>query len=50
MAWIKTVRPEDGDDALRAALAAQQALYPAEYARPDPAGTPTCPGSWPRTR
>ena len=35
MAWIKTVRPEDGDDALRAALAAQQALYPAEYARPD---------------
>ena len=36
MAWIKTIRPEDGDEALRAAIAAQQALYPSEYARPDP--------------
>jgi hypothetical protein len=44
MAWIRTVRPEDGDDALRAALAAQRALYPAEYASPEPADNADLPG------
>ena len=44
MAWIKTVRPEDGDETLRAALAAQQALYPAEYARPHPPSADDLPG------
>jgi hypothetical protein len=44
MAWIKTVRPEDGDEALRAAIAAQQALYPPEYARPDPSTADDIPG------
>lgn len=34
MAWIKTVRPEDADEALRAALSAQHAAYPVEYASP----------------
>ena len=34
MAWIKTVRPEDGDDRLRDALGSQRALYPIEYAAP----------------
>jgi hypothetical protein len=33
MAWIKTIPFTEADAALRAALEAQQALYPAEYAR-----------------
>jgi hypothetical protein len=34
VAWIKTVRPEDMDQTLREALAAQHALFPIEYATP----------------
>ena len=34
MTWIRTIPLADADDALRRALAAQQALYPAEYASP----------------
>jgi hypothetical protein len=34
MAWIKTIRPEDADEKLLAALASQNALYPIEYAAP----------------
>jgi hypothetical protein len=33
MAWIRTL-PLDGDEALRAAVAAVRALYPAEYELP----------------
>jgi hypothetical protein len=33
MAWIKTIPFTEADATLRAALAAQQALYPREYAR-----------------
>jgi hypothetical protein len=33
MTWIKTIG-EDQDERLRAALAAQRALYPPEYATP----------------
>jgi alkylhydroperoxidase family enzyme len=36
MAWIKTIRPEDADDALRRALEAQRELYPREYERGGP--------------
>jgi hypothetical protein len=34
MTWIQTVPPVDADDALRRAIAMQQALYPIEYATP----------------
>lgn len=34
MAWIKIIRPEEGDDHLRQALAAQRELYPIEYVTP----------------
>ncbi len=34
MAWIRTVPMSDADDGLKKAMADQQALYPAEYARP----------------
>ena len=34
MAWIKTIAPEESNDALRQALDAQRALYPPEYAEP----------------
>ena len=34
MTWIRTVSVSEGDDALRDAIEAQQALYPAEYASP----------------
>jgi hypothetical protein len=34
MAWIKTVRPEDGDERLQQLLTAQRSLYPVEYAAP----------------
>jgi hypothetical protein len=34
MTWIRTVSVSEGDDALREAIEAQQALYPAEYAAP----------------
>ena len=34
MTWIKTVRPEDADERLLDALAAQRGLYPEEYAAP----------------
>jgi hypothetical protein len=44
LAWIKTVRPEEGDESLRRALAAQQALYPIEYATPVPAVDTDFPG------
>jgi alkylhydroperoxidase family enzyme len=33
MAWIKTIPFTQADEALRAALDAQQRLYPKEYAR-----------------
>ena len=33
MTWIRTVSPNDDDD-VRAAVAAQRALYPIEYANP----------------
>jgi hypothetical protein len=44
LAWIKTVRPEEGDDKLRQALAAQHALYPIEYAAAVPAVDTDFPG------
>lgn len=44
MAWIKTIPPEDADDALRAALEAQRALYPIEYATPVPSVDTDMPG------
>lgn len=34
MTWIRTIPAQEADDKLRAALAAQQALYPEEYATP----------------
>jgi hypothetical protein len=34
MTWIKTVPPAGSEEALRRAMAMQQALYPAEYASP----------------
>jgi alkylhydroperoxidase family enzyme len=34
--WIKTVALPEADDQLRAAFAAVAALYPAEYAQPNP--------------
>ena len=34
MTWIKTVPFEEADERLRAAMEAQRALYPAEYAEP----------------
>ncbi|MBT5871963.1 MAG: hypothetical protein HOH43_00980 [Candidatus Latescibacteria bacterium] len=34
MAWIKTVPLAEADDQLRAAMEAQHALYPEEYAEP----------------
>jgi hypothetical protein len=34
MTWIRTVPLAEADDRLLAALAAQQALYPKEYAQP----------------
>ena len=34
MTWIRTVPTSDADDALREAIEAQRALYPAEYAAP----------------
>lgn len=44
MAWIKTVRPEEMDEALTQAMAAQQALYPIEYAAPVPSVDRDFPG------
>ena len=38
MTWIKTIPYEDGDATLRAAIEAQRAMYPAEYATPGFAG------------
>lgn len=40
MTWIQTISPADADGPLRAALEAQRALYPAEYA-----GPPALPGA-----
>ena len=34
MTWIKTIGPDEADGPLKAALAAQRALYPKEYAGP----------------
>ncbi len=34
MTWIRTIPRGEADDALREAIEAQQALYPAEYASP----------------
>lgn len=34
MAWIKTIPMAEADDALRAAMETQRALYPREYATP----------------
>ena len=34
MTWIKTIPPEDGDEALRRAYEMQKQLYPIEYATP----------------
>jgi hypothetical protein len=34
MTWIRTVPLSEADDALRRAVEAQRALYPAEYASP----------------
>lgn len=34
MTWIRTIPAQDADDKLRAALEAQKALYPQEYATP----------------
>jgi hypothetical protein len=34
MTWIRTVPLSEADERLRAALAAQRALYPKEYAEP----------------
>jgi alkylhydroperoxidase family enzyme len=44
LAWIKTIPFEEADDALRAALEAQRALYPIEYASPVPAVDAGAPG------
>jgi hypothetical protein len=44
MAWIKTIRPEDADEKLLAALAAQRSLYPIEYAAPVPSVDTDFPG------
>jgi alkylhydroperoxidase family enzyme len=44
VAWIKTVRPEEANDKLRAALASQHALYPIEYGTPVPAVDTDFPG------
>ena len=41
MTWIRTTPYEKGDDELRAAVEAQRAMYPAEYA------TPAFPGQLP---
>ena len=37
MTWIKTIPPSEADAQLLQALAAQQALYPPEYAETVPA-------------
>ncbi|HMA39285.1 MAG TPA: hypothetical protein VKP10_04370, partial [Gemmatimonadales bacterium] len=34
MTWIRTIPAQEADDKLRAALEAQKALYPQEYATP----------------
>lgn len=34
MTWIKTIPLADADPALRSAIEAQRAMYPAEYAEP----------------
>ena len=34
MTWIRTIPVQEADDTLRAALEAQKALYPEEYATP----------------
>jgi hypothetical protein len=34
MTWIRTIPAQEADDRLRAALEAQKALYPQEYATP----------------
>ncbi|HEY6061847.1 MAG TPA: hypothetical protein VIV10_14740 [Gemmatimonadales bacterium] len=34
MTWIRTIPAQEADDKLRAALEAQKALYPREYATP----------------
>lgn len=34
MTWIRTIPAQEADDKLRAALDAQKALYPQEYATP----------------
>ena len=34
MTWIRTIPAQEADDKLRAALEAQKALYPMEYATP----------------
>lgn len=34
MTWIRTIPVQDADEKLRAALEAQKALYPREYATP----------------
>lgn len=34
MTWIRTIPAQEADDKLRAALDAQKALYPTEYATP----------------
>jgi hypothetical protein len=44
MAWIKTIRPEDADEKLLAAMAAQHALYPIEYGAPVPSLDTDLPG------
>ncbi len=36
MTWIKTIPQDEGDEKLRAAVEAQKALYPKEYATPVP--------------
>ncbi len=35
MTWIKTISYDEADDVLRAAIDAQRAMYPPEYATPD---------------
>ena len=44
MAWIKTIRPEDADESLRAAMSAQRSLYPVEYSSPVAAVDTDMPG------
>lgn len=42
MTWIRTIPPAEGDQKLRDAVAAQQAMYPKEYqapVHPTPDGT-----------